>query len=112
MFRRRNEYDNMMGINREAYHDMREHIKDSQTIEHLTLKLSESNVRYFELLGDIRKLERENALFRKMFDDADSTSVIKYNGKLFKITKTSHFTSEYDADILSIDAVLACPEGE
>lgn len=77
-----------------------------------TILSAEYREKYFELVRDIRQLERENALFRQMFDDADNTSVIKYNGKLFKITDTSHFKSEDCPDTLSIDAVVVYQEDE
>ena len=112
MFRRRDKYSNMMGIDRESYRDMTSHIKDSQTIEELTRQLGEANMRFFDLCGEIRELEHENGALREMFKREGDTSVIKYNGKLFKIIETSRFKSEDCPDTLSIDAVAIYPEDE
>ena len=79
--------------------DLDEQLKDK------SIQLKELRKKYFDLCDDIRNLERENALLKKMFDDAENTQVIKYNGKLFRITETSHFTFEDGPDTLSVDAV-------
>ena len=75
-------------------------------------QLKEFREKYFNLAADIRKLERENALLKKMFDDSDNTQVINFNGKLFKITDISYFTSEDDADTLSVYAICVTMEGD
>ena len=112
MFGRRNEYINMLGIDRDIYRDMREQMNNKKIIEDLTGQLSELNMRYFNLCEDIRSLERENAILKKMFEDAADTQVIKYNGKLFRITNTSHFAFEDSEDTLNVDAICVTMEGE
>ena len=96
MFRRRDERD----------------VKLISRLEEQIKWLKEFREKYYELINDVRNLERKNALFKQMFDDADDTSVVKYNGKLFKITDISHCKSGGYPDTLRIDAVVVYPEGE
>ncbi len=110
MFGRRNEYINMLGINRDVYRDMREQMNNKKIIEDLTGQLSELNMRYFNLCEDIRSLERENALLKNMFNSSEDTQAIRYNGKLFRITDTTHFKSNDAEDQLDVTAFCVTME--
>ena len=83
-----------------------------ERLEDKANQLKELRTKYFNLCDDVRKLERENAILKKMFEDAADTQVIKYNGKLFRITDTSHFAFEDSEDTLNVNAICVTMEGE
>ena len=102
----------MFGISKKSLKNINKCITDYPSIcdfADMAYKLNNENINLF---SDIRKLERENAILEKTIDDIEDTEIIKYNGKLFKITETSHFKSEDCPDTLSIDAVAIYPEDE
>lgn len=59
---------------------------------------------YIKATHENRELHRENALLRKMFEEAEDTQVIKYNDKLFIIRSIAHYKEQGEVETLNIDA--------
>jgi hypothetical protein len=99
-------------IDRELYdkfHDM----MDNQSIINKMLdeyaELRDKVDKYMELYmnTDIErvKLVEENKIFKDLFDKEQDTQVIKYQGKIYKIISTAHFSDLGEEDTIDINAV-------
>ena len=56
-------------------------------------------------------LVRENEQLRMLFDKEADTQVIKYNGKLYRITSMVHCQSAGEVDTLDINAICVSEVG-
>lgn len=77
-------------------------VLDRETYERL-LTLRDSNSSYYmqyyekyqdkfiEQVDENKKLQNENGYLKALFDKEGDTQVIKYNGKLYKITSTTNY---------------------
>lgn len=62
---------------------------------------------YIQVTHENRELHRENALLKKMFEEAEDTQAIKYNDKLFLIRSMAHYKEQGEEETLDIDAVYS-----
>lgn len=93
----------------DKFHDM----MDNQRIINKMLdeyaELRDKVDKYMKLYMDTDhervKLVEENKILKDLFDKEQDTQVIKYQGKIYKITSTSHFSDVGEADTLDINAV-------
>ena len=67
--------------------------------------------RYWEQVDENKKLQSENGYFKALFDKEADTEIIKYNGKLFRITSKHHFMNDEGVDELDIETVLVSEVG-
>ncbi len=76
-------------------------------INQIREQMYEYRSKYFQMINENRDLHRENALLKKMFEEAEDTQVIKYNGKLFSIRSVNHYKEQGVEETLDIDAICS-----
>ena len=90
-------------------------IKNKQYEAEKRYMFEERMHQYHEELLEVQKekfaLAIENEHLKTLFDKEGDTQIIKYNGKLYRITSTSHFHDVGEADTLDINAVRVSEVG-
>ncbi len=61
--------------------------------------------RYFQTYEENKTLQREIGYFKALFDKEGDTQVIKYNGKLYRITSTTNYVEAGVEETLDFTAV-------
>lgn len=61
--------------------------------------------RYYEQFSENKKLQRENGYLNALFDKEADTEIIKYNGKLYRITSTTNYVEAGVEETLDFTAV-------
>lgn len=91
-------------------------ILDRETYERL-LTLRDSNSSYYmqyyekyqdkfiEQVDENKKLQNENGYLKALFDKESDTQVVKYNGKLYRITSTTNYVEAGVEETLDFTAV-------
>lgn len=91
-------------------------VLDRETYENL-LKLKDYRAEYFEKYyeqyrdrlcaeaDENKKLQNENGYLKALFDKESDTQVIKYNGKLYRITSMTHYKAAGEEESLDITTV-------
>ena len=97
-------------------------ILDRETYERL-LTLRDSNSSYYmqyyekyqdkfiEQVDENKKLRSENGYLKALFDKEGDTQVIKYNGKLYRITSTTNYVEAGVEETLDFTAVRVSEVG-
>lgn len=67
-------------------------------------KMHQYHQQLWEMQQKNAKLIRENENIRMLLDKEQDTQLIKYQGKIYKITSTAHFSDIGEADTLDINA--------
>lgn len=92
-------------------------VLDRETYERL-LTLRDSNSSYYmeyyekyqdkfiKQVDENKKLQNENGYLKALFDKEGDTQVIKYNGKLYRITSTTNYVEAGVEETLDFTAVL------
>ena len=102
-----------MWISKRSYNDLVEKsIEYEHRYEHmkewknsLADELNKECCKNSNLNKDIIALNNENGYLKALFDSKEDTSVIKYNGKLFRITDRILRETQGEPDELEIDAI-------
>ena len=91
-------------------------VLDRETYERL-LTLRDSNTshymeyyekfqdKFIEAVDENKKLQNENGYLKALFDKEGDAQVIKYNGKLYRITSTTHCKTAGVEETLDLTAV-------
>ena len=91
-------------------------VLDRETYERLlTLRDSNSNYymkyyekylgKFIEQVDENKKLQKENGYLNALFDKEGDTQVIKYNGKLYRITSITNYVEAGVEETLDFTAV-------
>lgn len=67
-------------------------------------KMHQYHQQLWEMQQENVRLIRENESIRMLLDKEQDTQLIKYQGKIYKITSTAHFSDISEADTLDINA--------
>lgn len=101
-------------IDKELYEKIRDAISNQPIIDKLIKEISELKEQmynyqsqYIQTTHENKQLHRENALLKKMFEEAKDTQAIKYNDKLFLIRSRMHYQEQGEEETLNIDAVYS-----
>ena len=93
-------------------------VLDRETYERL-LTLRDSNTshymeyyekyqdRFIEAVNENKKLQNENGYLKALFDKEGDTQIIKYNGKLYGITSTTHCIDETEDSLVFTAKLLS-----
>lgn len=79
-------------------------MKDS-AIDYAMKKANDYMEKWCEELGKTHELQRENGYLKALFDKEGDTQVIKYNGKLYRITSMTHYKAAGEEESLDITTV-------
>ena len=91
-------------------------VLDRETYERL-LTLRDSNSSYYmeyyekyqdkfiKQVDENKKLQNENGYLKALFDKEGDTQVIKYNGKMYRITSTTNYVEAGAEETLDFTAV-------
>jgi ribosomal protein S17E len=61
--------------------------------------------RYFQTYEENKTLQKEIGYFKALFDKEGDTQIIKYNGKLYRITSTTNYVEAGVEETLDFTAV-------
>ena len=61
--------------------------------------------KFHEAVGKTLELQNENGYLRALFDKEGDTQVIKYNGKLYRITSTTNYIQSGVEEALDFTAI-------
>lgn len=61
--------------------------------------------RYFQTYEENKTLQRENGYLQALFDKEGDTQIIKYNGKLYRITSITNYVEAGVEETLDFTAV-------
>ena len=67
-------------------------------------KMHQYHQQLWEMQHENSRLIRENESIRMLVDKEQDTQIIKYQGRIYKITSTAHFSDIGEADTLDINA--------
>ena len=67
-------------------------------------KMHQYHQQLWEMQQENARLIRENESIRILLDKEQDTQLIKYQGKIYKITSTAHFSDINEPDTLDINA--------
>lgn len=101
-------------IDKEVYEKLIDTTNNKSTIDRFCDEISKFREQlhryqseYIQVTHENRELHRENALLKKMFEEAEDTQAIKYNDKLFLIRSMAHYKEQGEEETLDIDAVYS-----
>ena len=80
-------------------------VLDRETWEELVSLKRELIYDYRNEREENKKLQNENGCLKALFDKEGDTQVIKYNGKLYRITSTTHCKTAGVEETLDLTAV-------
>ncbi len=78
--------------------------KDS-SIDYAMQQKKDYMEKWCEALCSNQKLQRENGYLKALFDKEGDTQVIKYNGKLYRMTSITHYKAAGAEETLDFTAV-------
>jgi hypothetical protein len=84
---------------RKSEKQMYERIEDSKRVA------NELRVLYVDEVSRNKELQHENGYLKALFDKEGDTQVIKYNGKLYRITSTTNYVEAGAEETLDFTAV-------
>ena len=90
-------------MDREEYRNIM-NSKDT-SIQYAMQQKNDYREKWCEALGNIHELQRENGYLKALFDKESDTQVIKYNGKLYRITSTTNYVEAGVEETLDFTAV-------
>lgn len=67
-------------------------------------KMHQYHQQLWEMQQENARLIRENESIRMLLDKEQDTQIIKYQGKIYKVINTAHFSDINEADTLDINA--------
>lgn len=98
-------------LRKEVYEDLiAERDKARKELDECKLQMIDDRIRlqdqWAEVFSENVKLEKQNACLKTLIDKENDTQVIKYNGKLYRITSTTHCKQAGVEETLDFTAVL------